>query len=63
MRIEKNKIVFSSILLCILLFIGAYAMIVLDDEEDPILDANQIPVPELGEEQETYESKLQALEA
>jgi len=63
MIIEKNKIVFSSILLCILLFIGAYTMIVLENDEQPTLDANQIPMPELGEEQEIYDSKLEALEA
>jgi len=62
MKIEKNKIVFASVLLCILLFIGAYAMLVLDDGEEPNLDTNQIPVPELEDEQEIYGSKLEALQ-
>lgn len=62
MKIEKNKIVFSVILLCILLFIGGYAMLVLGEDEAPSLDSNQIPIPELEGGQKEYKSKLEALD-
>lgn len=61
MKIEKNKIVFSIVLLCILLFIGGYAMLVLGEDEEPTIENNQIPVPELEDDQKEYESKLDAL--
>ncbi|SMG52459.1 conjugative transposon protein TraM [Arenibacter troitsensis] len=61
MKIEKNKIVFTSILLCILLFITAYAVLVLDSEQGQELEADQIPVPEIMNEQKIYDSKLDAI--
>ena len=62
MKIEKNKIVFASVLVCILLFIGAYSIIILGDDEVPTIDSNQIPVPVLEDGQKEYESKLEALD-
>ena len=62
MKIEKNKIVFAAVLLCIVLFIGAYWVIVLGDDSAPTIENNQIPVPELENEQKEYESKLEALD-
>ncbi|BDW93442.1 hypothetical protein MACH07_22740 [Flagellimonas marinaquae] len=62
MKIEKNKIVFGAVILCVVLFIGSYSVIVLGDEEEPTIDNNQIPVPELGDEQKEYDSKLEALD-
>ena len=62
MKIEKNKIVFSLVLVCILLFIGSYTMLVLDEEEPSTINGNQIPIPELENNQKEYESKLKALD-
>nr|WP_298535816.1 conjugative transposon protein TraM [uncultured Algibacter sp.] len=62
MKIEKNKTVFATVILCVVLFIGSYAVIVLGDEEEPTIENNQIPVPELGDEQKEYDSKLEALD-
>ncbi|MDC6367345.1 MULTISPECIES: conjugative transposon protein TraM [Flavobacteriaceae] len=62
MKIEKNKIVFAAIILCVVLFIGSYAVIVLGDEEEPTIENNQIPVPELEDGQKEYDSKLEALD-
>ncbi len=62
MKIEKNKLVFVAVLVCIVLFIGAYSMIVLGDDEEPTIESNQIPVPKLKDEQKEYESKLEALD-
>ncbi|MCB0447602.1 MAG: conjugative transposon protein TraM [Gelidibacter sp.] len=61
MTLEKNKIVFAIVILCIVLFIGGYALMVLGDEEEPTIENNQIPVPKLEDEQKVYESKLDAL--
>ena len=61
MKIEKNKIVFVAIILCVVLFIGSYAVLVLGDEEEPTIENNQIPVPELEDGQKEYGSKLEAL--
>lgn len=63
MKIEKNKIVFAAVILCVALFIVGYAMMALSEGEDPEIDNNQIPVPELGEEQEQYKTKKEALDA
>ncbi|MEE9361656.1 MAG: conjugative transposon protein TraM [Cellulophaga sp.] len=61
MKLEKNKIVFASVMVCIVLFIGGYTMIVLGEDEAPTIESNQIPVPKLKDEQKQYESKLDAL--
>ena len=61
MKVEKNKLIFSIILVCILLFIGSYAMLVLGEDEEPTLENNQVPVPELEDNQKQYDSKLDAL--
>ncbi|MBO0356010.1 conjugative transposon protein TraM [Muricauda ruestringensis] len=61
MKVEKNKIIFSIVLVCILLFIGSYAMLVLGEDEEPTLESNQVPVPELEDDQKQYDSKLDAL--
>lgn len=61
MKIEKNKLIFSAVLICIFLFIGGYAMLVLGEDEEPTIENNQIPVPELEDDQKQYDSKLDAL--
>ena len=44
MKVEKNKIVFSIVLLCILLFIGGYAMLVLSEDEEPTIELSLIHI-------------------
>ena len=61
MKVEKNKLVFSGILLCIFLFIASYSMLVLDEDEEQTIENNQIPVPELEDNQKEYDSKLDAI--
>ncbi|GAL77324.1 conjugative transposon protein TraM [Algibacter lectus] len=63
MKIEKNKMVFAAVLLCIVLFIVGYAMLVIGKDETPTIETNQIPIPELEEGQAVYSSKLEALDA
>lgn len=62
MKIEKNKIVFALVLLCVILFIGAYSVLVLGEETEQTIENNKIPVPKLKDEQKEYESKLEALD-
>jgi len=62
MKIEKNKIVFAAVILCVILFIGSYSVIMMGDDEETTIDGNQIPVPKLEDEQKEYESKLEALD-
>lgn len=61
MKIEKNKIIFAAVIVCIVVFIGIYASSVLGEEESPTIENNQIPVPKLKDEQKEYQSKLDAL--
>lgn len=61
MRIEKNKIVFGSVLVIVIIFIVAYSTLVLMGEEEPT-GLDQPTVPVLKEEKEIYTSKLKALE-
>lgn len=62
MKIEKNKIVFAAVIICVVLFIGSYSVIMLGEDEEPTIDSNQIPVPELEGDQKEYESKLEAID-
>lgn len=61
MNIEKNKLVFGGLILCVLLFIGAYGLLLMDEDDAPKLDANQIPIPALEGDKKQYESKLEAI--
>lgn len=61
MKIEKNKIVFAIVILCVVLFIASYSAILLGKDEGSIIENNQIPIPRLKDEQKEYESKLDAL--
>lgn len=61
MKVEKNKIVFAAIILCVVLFIGSYAVIKFSEDEEPTIESNQIPIPTLKDEQKEYDSKLEAL--
>lgn len=62
MRLDKKKIVFISIIVIVVLFIVSYTMLVFSEEEVPE-NLQQPTVPELQEEQETYTSKMKALDA
>jgi hypothetical protein len=61
MKVEKNKIVFAAIILCVVLFIGSYAVIKFSEDEEPTIESNQIPIPTLKDELKEYDSKLEAL--
>jgi len=63
MKIEKNKIVFGSVLAVVIIFIVAYSALVLGGDGDENKELKQTQVPELGEEQQEYKSKLDAVNA
>ncbi|WP_423819652.1 conjugative transposon protein TraM [Salinimicrobium sp. TIG7-5_MAKvit] len=62
MKPDKKKIVFVCIIIIVLLFIGSYSMLISMDQE--VSESLQQPlIPHLEEEQETYSSKIEAVDA
>ena len=59
MKIEKNKIVFASILFVVVLFIASYSFLIMPGDESENL--KQTNIPEIGNEQEQYSTKLDAI--
>ncbi|MBZ9730751.1 conjugative transposon protein TraM [Salegentibacter sp. JZCK2] len=63
MKIEKNKIVFISVLVVIVVFLITYTLIITGGDEQEQENLRQTEVPALEEEsQETYGSKLEAID-
>lgn len=62
MKIEKNKIVFGSVLVIVIIFIVAYSTLVIMGEEEATGNLEQPSIPVLKEEKEIYTSKLKALD-
>ncbi len=63
MKIEKNKIVFASVLAVVVLFIVAYSYMIMSDDDNEGENLKQTTVPEIGDEHEEYSSKLEAINA
>lgn len=63
MKIEKNKIVFGSVLAVVVIFIVAYSMMVFGGDGDEPVQLKQTLVPDLKQEQEDFKSKLDAVNA
>ncbi len=61
MKIEKNKIVFGSVLAIVVIFIISYSMLVMGNDDSETENLKQPLIPELEQEQEDYTSKLDAL--
>ena len=61
MKIEKNKIVFISVLLVLLTFIISYAVMMMSEEDSENDSLHQTLIPELDENQKEYDSKLDAI--
>ncbi|SFN37796.1 conjugative transposon protein TraM [Salegentibacter flavus] len=63
MKIEKNKIVFISILVVIVVFLISYTLMITGSDAEQQENLRQTEVPALEEEnQETYDSKLEAID-
>ncbi|SDD91409.1 Protein of unknown function [Pricia antarctica] len=61
MKIEKNKIVFAAVLATVLIFLIAYSVMIMGDDESENDNLEQTLIPELNEEQKEYDSKLDAV--
>ncbi len=63
MKIEKNKIVFGSVLAIVVIFIVGYSILVMRDDDGNSGNLKQTAVPELQQQSEDYNSKLDAINA
>ncbi len=61
MKIEKNKLVFGSVLLVVILFIIGYTMMVISDGDNKEGALDRTEIPKLKQEQKDYDSKLDAV--
>ncbi|APQ16185.1 conjugative transposon protein TraM [Maribacter hydrothermalis] len=61
MQIEKNKIVFGSVLVIILIFLISYSILFMGEDESTSGNLKQTLVPNLEQEQKKYDSKLDAI--
>ena len=61
MKVEKNKIVFASVLAVIFIFLISYSMMVMGDDESDNENLEQTLIPDLDENQKEYDSKLDAI--
>ena len=63
MKIEKKKIVFISVLAVIVIFLVTYTLMITGEDEEHHENLRQTEIPALEEEsQETYNSKLEAID-
>lgn len=63
MKIEKNKIVFGSVLAVVVIFIIAYSVSVMSGDDNETESLTQTAVPDLDENQKEYKTKLEAIDA
>lgn len=61
MKVEKNKIVFTVVLATVLIFLIAYSVMIMGDDESENENLEQTLIPKLDEEQKEYDSKLDAI--
>ena len=61
MKIEKNKIVFASVLVLIIIFIVAYSLSIMDGGKGENSQLKETQVPKLEQQQKEYNSKLEAV--
>lgn len=63
MKIEKNKIVFASVITVALLFVITYSVYLLSSDESETVSLTETAVPDLDESQTEYKTKLEAVDA
>ncbi|MFC4689958.1 conjugative transposon protein TraM [Dokdonia genika] len=61
MKIEKNKIVFASVLAVIFIFLISYSMLLMGDDDTDAENLDQYLVPAISDDQKEYTSKLDAI--
>ena len=62
MKIEKNKIVFGSVLAIVMIFIIGYSFLVFGEDDTETNNLKQTLVPDLEQTQADYSSKLEAID-
>ena len=63
MKIEKNKIVFGSVLAVVLIFLITYSVMVMSSDKAEAVTLTETGIPELDENQKVYKTKLEAIDA
>jgi len=61
MKIDRNRIVFISVVVLVVVFMIFYTMGMMNDDNETDTELKQTSVPELKEEQKEYSSKLEAV--
>ena len=61
MKIEKNKIVFATVIVVIIAFLVSYYLLVVNENQEENNLLQETIVPNLDENQKTYNSKLEAI--
>ncbi|WP_347373975.1 conjugative transposon protein TraM [Aequorivita sp. Q41] len=61
MKVEKNKIVFAAVLAVLFIFLISYSVMIMGDDESENENLEQTLIPELGQDQKEYDSKLDAI--
>lgn len=61
MKVEKNKIVFASVLAVIFIFLISYSIMVMGDDGSETENLKQTQIPALQENQKQYKTKLDAI--
>ncbi|XMO85021.1 conjugative transposon protein TraM [Algibacter sp. AS12] len=61
MKIQKNKIVFASVIAIVFLFIISYSVIIMGDDDNENDNLEHTLIPDLEENQKEYDSKLEAI--
>ena len=61
MKLEKNKIVFISVMALVVIFLIAYTFLIMGEDDAQNENLKQTEVPELKQEQTEFKSKLDAL--
>ncbi|RIV31508.1 conjugative transposon protein TraM [Flagellimonas lutimaris] len=63
MKLQKNKIVFVLVMVCVVLFIAVYSIMTFGRDKEPELDPERMPIPDLEDYQVDFSTKLEAVEA
>ena len=61
MKVQKNKIVFGSVIAIVFIFIISYSVMIMGDDENEKDNLEQTLIPDLEENQKEYDSKLEAI--
>ncbi|HSI69530.1 MAG TPA: hypothetical protein VK941_04800, partial [Gillisia sp.] len=63
MKIEKNKIVFGSVLAVVVIFIVGYSLLIFGGDDDSSTELKETLIPDLEQEERDFRSKLDAVNA